>query len=309
MTDTPRAADSALYPLVSIGIPVRNGQELVAGAIESALAQSHPNIEVLISDNCSSDRTQEICQFYAARDTRVRYHRQSADLGAGGNFEWLAQNARGEYFMWLGHDDTRSPDSAALLAEALQRHPRAVIAYGGTVELRAGAAPVAPDFYCDTRGLGLRARLRKIVGQQFFHIYGLWRTGDLRQLRFGASAWGPDLPLLMVAACMGEVVQIDGAALHYRVNPKPFWMYRTSRDDALPWGRLIHKLPARLRPFAPRFAFSRLVFTTWRSVSAIAGYRTGFYAAMLTAGWLARQIYRWIGRRTAARIGLESDIR
>lgn len=309
MTDSPRAADCAGYPLITMGIPVRNGEELAAGAIESALAQTYPNIEVLVSDNCSSDRTGEICRSYAVRDARVRYHRQSEDLGAGGNFEWLAQNARGKFFMWIAHDDTRAPDSAALLADALRRHPRAVIAYGDTVELRAGEAPVAVAFDCDTRGLDLRARLRKTARQQFFHIYGLWRTGELRQLRFGASAWGPDLPLLMVAACMGEVVQIGGAALHYRVNPKPYWMYRASRDDALPWGKFIQKLPVRLQPFAPRFAFSRLVLITWRNVSAAAGYRAGLYAAILTAGWLGRQIYLWIRRRTFPRIKAGAGMR
>lgn len=289
------------YPLLSIGIPVRNGQELVAQAIESALAQSYPNIEVLISDNCSSDQTEEICRSYAARDTRVRYHRQSADLGAGGNFEWLAKNADGEYFMWIAHDDTRSPDSAAFLVNALQRHPHAVIAYGDTVELRIDESMAEIDFDCDTQGLDLWARLRKTSRQQFFYIYGLWRSRDLRKLHFGTCSWGPEVPLLMVAACMGEVVQISGAALHYRVNPKPFWMYRASRDDVLPWGKLIEKLPVRLQPFAPRFAFSRLVFTTWRNVSAVAGYAAGLYAAMLISGWLARQIYGLIGRRLFAK--------
>lgn len=290
-------SDAMQYPLVSLGLPVRNGQDYIGQAIDSVLAQTYPNLELVISDNCSSDRTQEICRSYAQRCPWVRYHRQQVDLGAVGNFEWLAQHARGDYFMWIAHDDTRSPDTVAEFVSGLRRHPDAVIIYGETVELLTDGSRAQSAFDCDTRGLELFARLRKTAQPQFFQTYGLWRTSALRRLYFGATTWGQEVPLMLAAASLGEVVQIKGPVLYYRVNPKPFWKLRASRDDVLPWGKLIKKLPHGLQAFAPRFAFTRLVYTTWRSVGRVSGMAAGLYAALLILGWLARQIFWWISRR------------
>ena len=72
-------------PRVSIGIPVYNGENYLAEALDSLLRQSFGDFELLISDNASTDRTQEICRAYAARDARIRYVRQDRNIGAGPN--------------------------------------------------------------------------------------------------------------------------------------------------------------------------------------------------------------------------------
>ena len=62
---------------VAIGLPVYNGDNYLAAAIESILAQSYGDFDFLISDNASTDGTEEICQAYAKRDSRIRYIRQA----------------------------------------------------------------------------------------------------------------------------------------------------------------------------------------------------------------------------------------
>ena len=76
-------------PKVSIGLPVYNGGEFIRAAIESILAQTFPDFELNISDNASTDETEAICRDYAAQDQRIRYVRQSTNLGAGANFKFV----------------------------------------------------------------------------------------------------------------------------------------------------------------------------------------------------------------------------
>src|SRR5262245_59916256 len=120
----------AHLPLVSIGVPVYNGEDDLPHAVESLLAQSYSNLEIIISDNASTDRTQQIALELAARDRRVRYHRLDRNIGATGNFDRVRDLATGEYFMWTGADYIRPRDSIKLLLEALMRNPRAVMAHG-----------------------------------------------------------------------------------------------------------------------------------------------------------------------------------
>src|SRR3989344_154015 len=90
--------------LVSIGFPVYNGAGKMRPALDSLLNQTNRTIELIISDNASTDDTQKVCEEYAARDSRVRYFRQTHDLTQVPNIEFVMQNARGEYFV-LGADD------------------------------------------------------------------------------------------------------------------------------------------------------------------------------------------------------------
>ncbi|HEY9297142.1 MAG TPA: glycosyltransferase, partial [Phormidium sp.] len=74
-------------PLVSIGMPVYNGDRYLRLALDSLLAQDYENFDLIISDNASTDKTQEICLEYAAKDSRIRYYRNQVNVGASENFK------------------------------------------------------------------------------------------------------------------------------------------------------------------------------------------------------------------------------
>lgn len=112
--------------LVTIGIPVRNGGEQLRIALDSVLAQTHRNITVLISDNCSTDNTCEIAEEYAARDYRVKLVRQPVNLGICGNFRYLLHAATSPYFMWACHDDRWSPTFIEKNLANLKTDPEAI---------------------------------------------------------------------------------------------------------------------------------------------------------------------------------------
>jgi len=92
-------------PKVSIGMPVYNGEPYIREALDSLLAQTFTDFELIISDNASTDNTESICREYAAKDPRIRYIRQPENRGAIANFKFVLDQARGEYFMWAAHDD------------------------------------------------------------------------------------------------------------------------------------------------------------------------------------------------------------
>jgi glycosyltransferase involved in cell wall biosynthesis len=101
---------STVPPLISIGLPVYNGERTIGKAIESILSQSFSDFELIVSDNCSTDRTEDVCRSYVDRDSRVRYIRQASNIGAARNFKLVLDAARGRYYMWAACDDRRSLD-------------------------------------------------------------------------------------------------------------------------------------------------------------------------------------------------------
>lgn len=98
------------FVIVSIGLPVWNGEKQIASVIDSILNQSFQQFELIISDNASFDRTESICREYAKKDNRIKYFRQEKNIGALKNFQFVLTNSIGMYFMWAAADDLRSLD-------------------------------------------------------------------------------------------------------------------------------------------------------------------------------------------------------
>jgi len=95
---------------LSIGMPVYNGELFIERAIESILAQTFTDFELIISDNASTDSTQEICQNFSKKDDRIRIFKQEKNIGVHRNFYFLLSQARGEYFAWAAVDDYLDKD-------------------------------------------------------------------------------------------------------------------------------------------------------------------------------------------------------
>ena len=115
-------------PRVCIGLPVHNGENYLAAAIESILGQSFEDFELIISDNASIDSTGDISRSYARHDARVRYVRQSHNLGAIANYNAVFGMADCEYFKWAAHDDLLAPRFLEECIHALDGNPSTVLA-------------------------------------------------------------------------------------------------------------------------------------------------------------------------------------
>jgi glycosyltransferase involved in cell wall biosynthesis len=127
-------------PVVTVGVPVFNCVDTIEGSLKSVLHQTYPSLEVLVSDNCSSDGTYEKLLRIASTDDRVRLFRHERNVGAPANFEWLANNANGQYFMWAAGDDLHDAGWVEALLRANRDHGRA--AFGSVVVVAWRGNPV-----------------------------------------------------------------------------------------------------------------------------------------------------------------------
>jgi glycosyltransferase involved in cell wall biosynthesis len=174
-------------PLVSIGLPVYNGEKYLVRALESLLAQDYENIELVISDNASTDSTPVICEKYHREDDRIIFHRRERNFGAIANFSFVLQQARGQYFMWAAADDYWRPTFVSDLIDELEHHPQADVAMcaverkwedGTRHDIVRFAGRANPNQMSRWR------MLMAIVGKTEYHhyFYGLFRTDFLKSV-------------------------------------------------------------------------------------------------------------------------------
>ena len=99
------------FPLVSIGIPTYNRPQRLRQTLASIICQTYSNLEIIVSDNCSSDdETQRVVQEFMKTDPRIQYFRQNENIGVFYNFKFVFEVSKGDYFTWVADDDARSND-------------------------------------------------------------------------------------------------------------------------------------------------------------------------------------------------------
>ena len=118
--------NSNMKPLITIGIPVFNGEKFLNVVIDSLLEQTYSNFELIISDNCSEDSTEFICRKYQILDSRIKYFRQKENIGMFPNFNFLLNKASGDYFMWAAADDKWEKIFLEQAEEILENNPDCV---------------------------------------------------------------------------------------------------------------------------------------------------------------------------------------
>jgi glycosyltransferase involved in cell wall biosynthesis len=215
-------------PAVSIGLPVYNGEEYICTAIESALAQSYNNIELIISDNNSTDKTEELCLAYAATDPRVKYFRQNKNIGPHGNFHFVATKAEGELFTWLAHDDILEPDFISEAVEYILPRPEVNLVTGDFKIIGPDGNDVGVEKLEAVRGhLPWESRRTKLfryypVSNSHFCIYGLMRSSVCRSVLQSVPEpklmGGSEFPILTRIAVQGQMDSVERYWRKYRIT-------------------------------------------------------------------------------------------
>ncbi len=214
--------------LVSIGLPVYNGARFLNEAVASLLAQDYSPLELIISDNASTDATETICREWAAKDNRVRCIRHAATINGEENFNATLAAARGEFFMWAADDDLWEPTFVRTLVPLLQRNPAAVLAFcdfndfeqdstkGRRYSLRSLPSP--------SRFMRLRRylRLRESDGKANL-IYALVRRETITAIGgfkiWGRGLWGIDMLVVLRLLAEGDLVLSPELLFHKRITP------------------------------------------------------------------------------------------
>jgi len=206
---------SAGLPLVSVGVPVRNGAETLGMALDSIIAQTYTELEIIVSDNASDDDTGRIADEYACRDPRVRVVHQPIALKMLENFEATFRAATGRYLVWLAHDDLLQPEFVERTVAALECEPGAVLAFG-TVDIFTDYETFADrrrvDHRFATSGMPVWRRLVR-ERNSGWEVKGLIRREALDGYRWWEHSVSPDWPLLTHLQVVGDVIDVPGAEL------------------------------------------------------------------------------------------------
>jgi glycosyltransferase involved in cell wall biosynthesis len=117
-----------MKPLVSIGVPVYNNAAHIRKTLSSLVRQSYPNIEIIVSDDASTDGTLHIAKRFAERHSNVRVFEQKHRLGTPGNFNFTLSKASGKYFMWAAGDDFRDVNCLSTLVPLLENNKNCTLA-------------------------------------------------------------------------------------------------------------------------------------------------------------------------------------
>ena len=219
-------------PLVSIGLPVYNREGLIAQTLDSLLAQTFKNFELIISDNLSTDKTEEICRKYAARDSRIKYIRQEKNLGMLGNFNFVKQEAKGKYFLWTASDDMCEAQFIEVLVDELEKDSDLVLVMADLKYVSESGEFIKFNKLDTIRVSDVKDNWEK-KRLTFFQypgnknwdcFYGLYRTEIAQNCHLPNKirknlVFSLEIPFLAQVAVRGKIASIDKPLKLYRYYP------------------------------------------------------------------------------------------
>jgi glycosyltransferase involved in cell wall biosynthesis len=204
-------------PRLTVLLPTYNRAASLPRAIDSVLAQTRGDFELLISDNASTDDTKDVCARYAELDRRVRHFRQPINRGPIPNFNWLLEQARSEFVLLLADDDWLDADYVERCVEAIEADASLSIVTGAT-RYYEGDAP--PDLVLNTQ-LTERSGSRRVLrylrnSWSSAAFYGVLRTSVTREALPIPNVMGADWLFVAALSFKGRVLTIADTHLNRR---------------------------------------------------------------------------------------------
>ncbi len=204
-----------MTPQVSVLLTAYNRAPYIASSIESVLAQTFGDFELLITDNCSTDGTFDIARKYERLDSRIRVVQNERNLGQFGNRNRAAELARGSLLKYHDSDDLMYPHCLAVMVPMLLSEPRAGFGLSSGNAWPGGACPML-----------LTPRMayqREFFGEGLFYCGpsgALFRADVFRQLGGFVDAGAPSDHLFWMRACTTvNVVLLPADLFWYREHP------------------------------------------------------------------------------------------
>jgi glycosyltransferase involved in cell wall biosynthesis len=215
--------DLSHLPLVTIGIPAFNSARYVRRSIESLIGQNYPNLQIVVSDDGSTDDTPSVCDEMARTDARIEVHRRS-HLGERRNFNAVLSAARGPYFMWAADHDVWDSRYVSACVAALEAHPKAVLACSHTMLIdEDGGELGVMDDELDIDQPEPLDRYRALIWRLRWcnAIYGVMRREAAAATGGYGSTPSPDHLVLAKLALQGSFVQLPETLFFRRQNRPP----------------------------------------------------------------------------------------
>jgi glycosyltransferase involved in cell wall biosynthesis len=198
---------------ITVGVPVYNGERYLTEALSGLECQDIDGLEIVISDNASTDATEEICRELAARDPRFQYHRSDVNRGVSWNFNRTIELATGALFMWNAADDIAEPGHLSRCAEALRAEQGALIAFSRVSVINEDGTVVGypDDENLDFSSPRARDRVATFLRREAWQVVGyggLIRTSALRAAGGHPYYYGGDVVLGLELAMRGPFAAV-----------------------------------------------------------------------------------------------------
>ena len=225
-------------PKVSIGLPIYNGEKFLKETMEALLGQTHTDFELLISDNASTDGTEELCRFYEELDERVSYYRLDENTGASENHNRLVRMASGEYFKWSAHDDICDPSFLERCVEVLDSDPEVVLAYSRVKAIdEDGDILFEYDAKPNLKSTEPHERLFEsiCVSHAQSPVFGLMRRRMLLGTKLLQSFSSSDRVLVGEITLHGKIYEIPEFLFLYRLHQDQSWQMYSNRFSREAW--------------------------------------------------------------------------
>ena len=209
---------------VSIGLPVYNGDDYLRETLDDLLGQNFRDFELIICDNASTDGTEAICREYAGRDSRIRYHRNSTNVGAAANYNLAFEKARGKFFKWASHDDKMTADYLACCMRAFESAPDdVVLCYPKTLLIDSDGTPLREhDDKMDLREDQPHQRLSRFARSWGMcnPVFGLIRRDTLAKTGLIRPYISSDVPLLAELSVLGKFWELAETHFYRRIHER-----------------------------------------------------------------------------------------
>lgn len=209
-------------PRVSIGMPIYDGEKYLSEALDSLLSQTFSDLEVVISDNASTDGTERICKDYQTKDPRIRYYRNEKNLGAAWNFNKVLTLSSTQYFKWAATDDLCAPDFLEKCIAVLDRDPSVILAYTKTSYIDENSdlfdritfrlrsdSPRVHQRFCDL----------VCVSHDCVAIFGVFRREVLKKTSLFRNYVSSDRVLLAELSLCGKFFEVPELLFSRRIHP------------------------------------------------------------------------------------------
>ena len=205
-------------PLVSVVLPVYNEELFIKETLEGIFAQDYKNLEILISDNHSSDGTANLCREFASQDQRIHFFEQPSNIGVTANHIYLTRKTNGKYIIFTAGHDKWSSNYISANVKALEDHPSAVLSYGTPCWINEKSVPFDRfSGWYDTRGLTVVSRFFFVFWGKPNPILGLIQRDKLPDLA-DYNFVGADNVILCLLAMQGEFVHTVNTIFSRRQN-------------------------------------------------------------------------------------------
>ncbi len=197
-------------PKLSIGLPVYNGEKFLEQAIESLLSQTFKDLEIIICDNASTDKTQEICKAYVAKDSRIHYYRNETNIGCARNFARVFELSSGEYFKWAAYDDLHHSSFLEKCIEILDKDPSVILCHT-LVKFIDEKSQIIGDYniYLNTNSSKIHHRFHELLAKHFcYQCYGVIRSSALKKTPAMGGYGAADAIFVLRLALIGRFYEI-----------------------------------------------------------------------------------------------------